>query len=102
MIFMMNYADGKMTVINLKAFRQGRFPKSWTSSEEIHQQKSKDESPVSKTLKTAKDAFPQANETIDLPKADVIKIHFEDGWIALRPSGTELRSNSMFRHPSHQ
>lgn len=28
-------------------------------------------------------------ETIDLPKADVIKIHFEDGWIALRPSGTE-------------
>lgn len=28
-------------------------------------------------------------ETIDLPGADVIKIHFEDGWIALRPSGTE-------------
>ena len=28
-------------------------------------------------------------ETIDLPKADVIKIHFSDGWIALRPSGTE-------------
>ncbi len=28
-------------------------------------------------------------EAIDLPKADVIKIHFEDGWIALRPSGTE-------------
>src|SRR5699024_6418825 len=28
-------------------------------------------------------------ETIDLPEADVIKIHFEDGWIALRPSGTE-------------
>lgn len=28
-------------------------------------------------------------ETIGLPKADVIKIHFEDGWIALRPSGTE-------------
>src|SRR5699024_7780297 len=26
-------------------------------------------------------------ETIDLPEADVIKIHFEDGWIALRPSG---------------
>lgn len=28
-------------------------------------------------------------ETVELPKADVIKIHFEDGWIALRPSGTE-------------
>ncbi|WP_462420448.1 phospho-sugar mutase [Salinicoccus sp. Marseille-QA3877] len=28
-------------------------------------------------------------ETIGLPKADVIKIHFSDGWIALRPSGTE-------------
>lgn len=28
-------------------------------------------------------------ETIDLPRANVIKIHFEDGWIALRPSGTE-------------
>lgn len=26
---------------------------------------------------------------INLPKADVIKLHFEDGWIALRPSGTE-------------
>ncbi len=26
---------------------------------------------------------------IDLPSADVIKIHFDDGWIALRPSGTE-------------
>lgn len=29
------------------------------------------------------------SETIDLPVANVIKIHFEDGWIALRPSGTE-------------
>ena len=28
-------------------------------------------------------------ETVELPKADVIKIHFSDGWIALRPSGTE-------------
>lgn len=28
-------------------------------------------------------------EAIDLPRANVIKIHFEDGWIALRPSGTE-------------
>ncbi|PKE21336.1 phospho-sugar mutase [Macrococcoides caseolyticum] len=26
---------------------------------------------------------------IDLPKADVLKFHFENGWIALRPSGTE-------------
>ena len=29
------------------------------------------------------------SEDIELPKADVIKIHFYDGWIALRPSGTE-------------
>ncbi|GAB3069658.1 phospho-sugar mutase [Salinicoccus sesuvii] len=29
------------------------------------------------------------SEAIDLPVANVIKIHFEDGWIALRPSGTE-------------
>ncbi|WP_342389037.1 phospho-sugar mutase [Salinicoccus bachuensis] len=29
------------------------------------------------------------SEDIKLPGADVIKIHFEDGWIALRPSGTE-------------
>ncbi|WP_020008708.1 phospho-sugar mutase [Salinicoccus albus] len=28
-------------------------------------------------------------ETIQLPEADVIKVHFRDGWIALRPSGTE-------------
>lgn len=28
-------------------------------------------------------------ENIDLTKANVIKLHFEDGWIALRPSGTE-------------
>lgn len=28
-------------------------------------------------------------ETIRLPEADVIKVHFRDGWIALRPSGTE-------------
>ncbi|MFB9861412.1 phospho-sugar mutase [Salinicoccus siamensis] len=28
-------------------------------------------------------------EKIELPQADVIKIHFADGWIALRPSGTE-------------
>ncbi|TDM15044.1 phospho-sugar mutase [Macrococcus bovicus] len=27
--------------------------------------------------------------TIDLPQADVLKFFFEDGWIALRPSGTE-------------
>lgn len=26
---------------------------------------------------------------IDLPQADVLKFFFEDGWIALRPSGTE-------------
>lgn len=26
---------------------------------------------------------------IDLPKANVLKFHFENGWIALRPSGTE-------------
>lgn len=30
-------------------------------------------------------------ETIDLPKANVIKLHFKDGWIALRPSGTEAK-----------
>jgi phosphoglucomutase len=30
------------------------------------------------------------NEIIDLPSADVIKIHFENGdWFAVRPSGTE-------------
>ncbi|WP_354542459.1 phospho-sugar mutase [Salinicoccus halitifaciens] len=29
------------------------------------------------------------SEAIDLPRANVIKVHFEDGWIALRPSGTE-------------
>lgn len=28
-------------------------------------------------------------ENINLPKANVIKLHFQDGWIALRPSGTE-------------
>lgn len=30
-------------------------------------------------------------EPIDLPKANVIKVHFADGWIALRPSGTEAK-----------
>ncbi|AKG73726.1 phospho-sugar mutase [Salinicoccus halodurans] len=30
-----------------------------------------------------------SSEDIDLPKANVIKLHFKDGWIALRPSGTE-------------
>src|SRR5699024_6294078 len=29
------------------------------------------------------------SEEIDLPEANVIKLHFKDGWIALRPSGTE-------------
>lgn len=28
---------------------------------------------------------------IDLPAANVIKLHFKDGWIALRPSGTEAK-----------
>lgn len=28
-------------------------------------------------------------EKIDLPSADVLKFYFENGWIALRPSGTE-------------
>lgn len=30
-------------------------------------------------------------EDIDLPQANVVKVHFEDGWIALRPSGTEAK-----------
>ncbi|NMV82468.1 MAG: phospho-sugar mutase, partial [Erysipelotrichia bacterium] len=28
-------------------------------------------------------------EAINLPASDVIKYHFEDGWIVFRPSGTE-------------
>ena len=33
----------------------------------------------------------ESYETIELPKANVIKVHFKDGWIALRPSGTEAK-----------
>ncbi|HIW11819.1 MAG TPA: phospho-sugar mutase [Candidatus Salinicoccus stercoripullorum] len=29
------------------------------------------------------------SQDIDTPEANVIKLHFKDGWIALRPSGTE-------------
>ncbi|GGA97355.1 phospho-sugar mutase [Macrococcus hajekii] len=31
----------------------------------------------------------EGRHRIDLPQADVLKFFFEDGWIALRPSGTE-------------
>ncbi len=37
------------------------------------------------------DVVNNSYETIDLPEANVIKLHFEDGWIALRPSGTEAK-----------
>lgn len=38
----------------------------------------------------AKTSYSEGSETkIDLPKADVLKFHFDNGWIALRPSGTE-------------
>ncbi|QIH75677.1 phospho-sugar mutase [Macrococcoides canis] len=38
----------------------------------------------------AQTSYSEGSETkIDLPKADVLKFHFDNGWIALRPSGTE-------------
>ena len=37
------------------------------------------------------DVVNDSYEAIDLPEANVIKLHFEDGWIALRPSGTEAK-----------
>lgn len=38
----------------------------------------------------AQTSYADGSETkIELPKADVLKFHFENGWIALRPSGTE-------------
>ena len=35
-------------------------------------------------------------EAISLPQANVIRIIFKEGFIALRPSGTELNSNSTY------
>lgn len=38
----------------------------------------------------AQTSYSEGSETkIHLPKADVLKFHFDNGWIALRPSGTE-------------
>lgn len=37
------------------------------------------------------------SETIDLPKSNVLKYHFEDGsWVCLRPSGTEPKIKFYF------
>lgn len=45
---------------------------------------------VTEDFKTQKRTYRNGTtEDIELPEADVIKIHFDDGWIALRPSGTE-------------
>ncbi|MCG1008662.1 phospho-sugar mutase [Salinicoccus sp. ID82-1] len=45
---------------------------------------------MTEDFKTQERSYSDGNtESIDLPEANVIKIHFEDGWIALRPSGTE-------------
>ncbi|KIH71089.1 phospho-sugar mutase [Salinicoccus roseus] len=45
---------------------------------------------VTEDFKTQKRTYRNGTtEDIKLPEADVIKIHFDDGWIALRPSGTE-------------
>ena len=41
-----------------------------------------------KTMFT-KDGKPSGEKKLDLPSADVLKYYFEDGWFAVRPSGTE-------------
>src|SRR5699024_10169711 len=75
-----------------------RFPKSWTSSEEIHQQKSKDgKSPVSKTLKTAKDAFPQAKSKQSTCRRQTSsKSISKTAGLHSDRQVPNLRSNSMF------
>ena len=46
---------------------------------------------VSEGVKTAYDigGRPSSKTKLSLPSADVLKYYFDDGWFAVRPSGTE-------------